>query len=44
MWTFSLEDLREMGVGIVQRKKYMYAVDQLSKGRGRKDNDISEPR
>ena len=36
MWTFSKEDLKEMGVGLVQCKKYMHAVEQLSKVRDEK--------
>lgn len=36
MWKFSKEDLKEMGVGIVQCTKYMYAVEQLSKLRDEK--------
>ena len=36
MWEFSKEDLKGMGVGIVQCKKYMYAVEQLTKIREEK--------
>ena len=31
MWEFTKEELEEIGVGIVQRKRYFHAVEQIKK-------------